>query len=192
MKNIFLASFAVAVCFSAPFFSLEALATPAEIILIRHGEKPATGNDLNERGYQRANALVGFFETDARVTRFGLPVAIYAMAPKQGGGSLRAIETVAPLAKSLNLSVNDNYTRPEVQAVANEILNNPAFDGRMVLICWEHAEIPPLAQALGATLAPLSWKGSVFDRAWVIDFSGDQVSSFQDLAQHLLPGDSNN
>jgi hypothetical protein len=60
----------------------------------------------------------------------------------------------------------------------------------MVLICWQHGEIPALAQALGVDSAPEEWSDDVFDRVWAIDFEGGEVSKFQDLPQHVLPGDS--
>jgi hypothetical protein len=72
-----------------------------------------------------------------------------------------------------------------------DILTNPAYDGKMVLICWVHQDIPALAQDLGATTAPSKW-GKAYDRVWEINYSGGQVSGFQDLPQHLMPGDSSN
>lgn len=177
---------------SLSFFLSAALATPAQVILIRHAEKPLTGPHLNERGYQRAQALVSFFETDPQMTQFGVPVAIYAMSPKaDGDSSVRAIETMTPLAKSLNLQLHTEYTKKKIDALAKDILSNPAYEGHMVLVCWEHNMIPLIAQALGAKTAPSDWDGSlVFDRAWVIDFKDGKAASFQDLPQHILPGDS--
>src|SRR5665213_1161111 len=93
----------LALFFAAFMFNAVASATPAQIVIIRHGEKPKSGPDLDARGYQRAHALVGFFEKNPAMLRFGRPVAIYAMAPKtqvdpsDDEGSLRAIETVQPL-----------------------------------------------------------------------------------------------
>jgi hypothetical protein len=182
------------------FANATAFATPAQVILIRHAEKPPTGPDLNDRGYQRANALVGFFLNNPAMTEFGTPVAIYAMAVKTGAAqdgsalesSKRPIETVTPLAQKLGLTIHDNFAKTDVDATVADIMNNPAYDGHMVLICWEHNMIPLFAQAFGAKTAPTSWDDTVFDRAWVITFSGASVTSFQNLPQHLLPGDSEN
>ena len=52
-----------------------ALAKPGQVIIIRHGEKPAEGDDLTVKGRERAAALAPFFQDgDYR------PVAIYAVA----------------------------------------------------------------------------------------------------------------
>ncbi len=166
-----------------------AQATPSQILMIRHAEKPATGNDLDKAGRARAEALVGFFETDPRMLQYGTPVAIYAMAPKKNDGSMRPIETVTPLANSLGLVLIEKYTRQEYAAAAQEILNKPEYEGKMVLICWEHDVIPDFADALGVSNAP-AWPDQAFDRVWKIDYENNQVSSFQDLPQHLMPGDS--
>ncbi len=181
-----LAAALLSVCAAAP----RAWAAPAQVIIIRHGEKPDSGPDLDERGYQRAQALVGYFQNNPAVTQFGPPAAIYAMDPKREGGSMRAIETVQPLAQALGLSVNTDYTRKQIQPLVSDIMSNPAYDGKMVLICWEHSVIPDIAQAFGWTAAPRSWPGNAFDRTWILTFQGDQVVNFVDAPQNLLPGDS--
>jgi hypothetical protein len=56
--------------------------------------------------------------------------------------------------------------------LAKLILANPAYAGKTVLICWNHEEIPQLAAALGVTPEPPKWKGSVFDRVYVISYPG--------------------
>ncbi|MHB2025620.1 MAG: hypothetical protein ACYCPQ_03130 [Elusimicrobiota bacterium] len=163
---------------------------PAQIIIIRHGEKPETGNTLSPRGRLRAQALVGFFKKNPAVTRFGPPAAIYAMAPNSEDGSLRPIETVTPLAQSLGLPINENFHKKDLPGLAEDIMKNPSCAGRMVLVCWEHHMIPKLARQLGWDSAPQSWPGSVFDRAWILNFTGERVSSFQNIPENVLPGDS--
>ena len=164
-------------------------AMPAQVILIRHGEKPEIGKELNERGWQRANALPGFFKGNPDVNEFGFPVAIYAMAPKDDEGSVRAIQTVTPLAQVLHQKILSNYKKKSIEALVEEIRTSHAYDGKMVLICWEHKVIPEIALALGLKNGPQKW-GSVYDRAWVLTFKGNEVSHFKNVAQHLLPGDS--
>ncbi|NNN05524.1 MAG: histidine phosphatase family protein [Elusimicrobia bacterium] len=167
-----------------------AWAAPAQVIVIRHGEKPPSGPDLDEQGYARAQALVGFFQNNPAVTQFGTPAAIYAMDPKGPNGSLRAIETVTPLAQALGLSINKDYKRKDIPQLVQDILSNSAYDGKTVLICWEHRVIPDIVDAFGWTSAPQSWAGSSFDRAWVLTFTGDRVTDFVDVPEHVLPGDS--
>jgi hypothetical protein len=175
---------------AASAMALPACAAPAQVIIIRHGEKPSTGNELSPQGFQRADALVGFFEHNPAVTQYGAPVAIYAMDPKDADGSLRPIETVTPLANALGLTIDHDYVKDQLPALVSDIMANPAYDGKMVLICWEHKVIPTLVQDFGWSAAPDAWSGSVFDQAWVLDFDGGKVSSFQIVPEHLLPGDS--
>lgn len=105
------------------FFFIPSLwATPAQIILIRHAEKPETGNELNERGWQRANALPYFFENNPEILRFGWPVALYAMSPKDETGSVRAIQTVTPLANYLGLGIHVSFKKNDVDPLMNEIM----------------------------------------------------------------------
>ena len=54
-----------------------------QVIVIRHGEKPDSGNGLNSQGFARAQALVDFLLNNPAVTKFGTPAAIYAMKPKR-------------------------------------------------------------------------------------------------------------
>lgn len=166
-------------------FSQLGWATPAQVLIIRHAEKPAQGNELSPKGQSRAQSLIGFFKPLA-------PVAIYAASPDKPGGSIRSIQTVEPTASALGLQLQTQFTASQVQELASVVLNSPELDGKVVLICWAHSQIPEIAAALGAEQAPSSWNGSVFDRVWRLDFKQGQVMSFLDLPQHVLPGDSKN
>jgi hypothetical protein len=170
--------------------SLSAWATPAQIVILRHGEKPANGNDLSPQGYQRANALPGLFKSDPALLHFGTPAAVYAMGPKGPDGTERPIETVTPLAQALGLTLQDQFDKKDIQDLVTEVMTDPKYDGKMVVICWEHSTIPEIAQDFGAANVPAVWLGNVFDRLWVLDFTGNKVTKFQDLPQDLLPGDS--
>ena len=162
-----------------------ASATPAQILLIRHAEKPEIGNGLSEDGFKRAQALRHYFETNPAVTKFGTPVAIYAMAPKDEDGSIRAIQTVAPLARDLNLEIHQDFTKKKIKDLAKEILSNPDYDGKMVLICWEHKIIPDIAERLGVDPRPQDWPGSDFSTVFEINYSNNQVSSFKTFSELL-------
>ena len=183
---------------SALIFSSAAFAAPAQIVLIRHAEKPGYGSGLSARGFERAEALVKFFQTPA-VTRYGAPAAIYAAAPKNEDSSLRSIQTVTPLAGALRLTINTDFTRGQAHKLARAIMEAPGYNGRMVLICWQHEAIVEIVrvlaeynnseQAVQNTL-PYEWAADAFDRAWILDLSGGKVVSFKNIPQRLLPGDS--
>ena len=145
---------------------------PAQIILIRHAEKPADPADphLSRAGVKRAEQLVPFITTDPAMTKFGLPVAVFATRTTKHDDGQRTQETVAPLARALNLPVQTPYLGKEYAALAKLILADPAYAGKTVIICWNHDAIPQLAAALGVTPAPPKWKGSVFDQVYVIAY----------------------
>jgi hypothetical protein len=145
---------------------------PAQIILIRHADKPVDPADphLSPAGVQRAERLVSFITTDPTMTRFGLPVAVFATRTTKDENGQRTQETVAPLAKVLKLPVQTPFLGKDYAALANLILADPAYAGKTVLICWNHEEIPRLAAALGVTPEPPKWKGSTFDQVYVISY----------------------
>ncbi len=166
-----------------------ALATPARVILIRHGEKPDDGPELNARGWQRAEALVGFFEHDPVAAKLGAPTALFAMAPKGPDGSVRAVQTLTPLSNALGVKIDSRFKKNDVAQAAAAVLAAP--DGAVVAVCWEHSVIPSLLKALGWSGGPSKWPGGdVYDRAWILDFEGGKPAAFVDAPQHLLPGDS--
>lgn len=184
----------------APGLALAALAalarhvhaSPAQVIIIRHAEKPADGPDLDADGKKRAQALVGFFQHAPSVTKHGPPVAIYAMDPGDDGGSRRTIETVTPLAEALGLKIVTDFRRKQIPRLVREILDTPAYKGKTVLVCWERTAIPDIAAAFGWNGAPPKWPDALYDRAWVLNLAGDDVFSFADVPQRLLPDDDAN
>jgi hypothetical protein len=145
---------------------------PAQIILIRHAEKPPDPEDphLSRAGRKRAERLVSFITTDPAMTKFGLPVAVFATQATKHDNGQRTQETVAPLARALKLPVQTPYLGKDYPALAKLVLATPAYAGKTVLICWNHEEIPQLAAALGVTPEPPKWKGSVFDQVYVISY----------------------
>lgn len=157
---------------SPPVLAQSRAAHPAQIILLRHAEKPADPSDphLSAAGVERAKHLVRFIKTDPVMTRFGLPVAVFATQTTKDDNGQRTQETVAPLAAALELPVQTPYHGKDYAALAEQILSNPAYAGKTVVICWNHEEIPQLAAALGVTPAPPKWKGSVFDVVYVISY----------------------
>jgi hypothetical protein len=151
---------------------------PSRIILIRHAEKPDDPADphLTEAGRARAKRLVTYITTDPAMIRLGAPVAVYATQTTKHDDGQRTQETVAPLARALKLTVQTPYLGKEYAAIAREILANPSYRGKTILICWNHETITELASALGVVPQPPKWKGSVFDRVYVISYTGGKAS----------------
>src|SRR5207249_893800 len=141
---------------------------PAQIILIRHGEKPEDPEavHLSKAGEKRASELVPFLTTDPEMTKHGLPVALYATRTTKHGHGQRTQETIAPLAKQLHLPVEAPFLSEEYAKLAKSILSNPKYHGKTVLICWTHEFIPQLSAALGVQPQPPKWKDTVYDRVY--------------------------
>ena len=107
------------------------------------------------------------------MTRFGLPVAIFATRTTKDDNGQRTQETVAPLAKALKLPVQTPYLGKGYAKLARLVLTNPEYAGKTVLICWNHEQINNLVAALGVTPVPGKWKDSVYDRVYIISYDGD-------------------
>jgi hypothetical protein len=167
-------------------FAHSARARPAEIILLRHAEKPADTRipDLSPRGAERAQALARLLA----VWPDGHPVAIFAARPTAHAPSRRSIETIEPTARELHLPVQTTYSATQLAQLASELTINHAYDDRLVVVCWVHDELPALAQALGVKKAPV-WNGKTFDRLWCIQYANGKAT-LKNLPQRLLPGDS--
>lgn len=172
------------------FLAITVHAKPAQIILLRHAEKPsAKSEELSEIGYRRAEALPGVFQSRAELQKFGNPVALFAAGYDPGNSSKRAIQTMTPTARALGLSLQTDFFKGDEEQIAEAILNDSSFDQKTVVICWTHSMLPDLAVALGARKSPAKWKGDTYDRFWVLTESGKGYS-FADLPQRALPEDS--
>jgi len=160
---------------------------PHLVLIIRHAEKPDdTGGEkdpnLSARGYERAAAL-------ATVIPEHFPRPDCLIATKRSKGSNRPVETITPLAKALHVEIESSLNDAEVDQLAHELLTDPKYAGKTVLIAWHHGKIPALAKDLGVTAVPDKWNSEVFDRVWEISFDGDAVV-WKDVPQKALPGDS--
>jgi hypothetical protein len=163
-----------------------ASATPAQIIFLRHAEKPAEGPELTARGWERAKALAPLFTSDPRALEHGPAVAIFAMKP----GSARAVQTMEATARALKIRTDHHYFRDEIDGLVNAIRKSKAGEGKTIIVCWEHKVIPEMLKAFGWKEGPKKWPDDVYDRLWILDFENGKPVRFRDLPQKLLPGDS--
>ncbi|MFO0966835.1 MAG: hypothetical protein U0793_14780 [Gemmataceae bacterium] len=163
-----------------------ALAMPGQVLIIRHAEK---GEDehLSARGRERAAALAVYFLERAEVLEKGRPVAVYAQKSTMKRPSKRPVETVAPVAAALMQKVIV-YSHSDYLKMVEEIKTKREYEGKTVLICWEHTAIEDVAKAFGVKETP-RWRGKDFDRVWVLTFSGDGVT-LRNLGQRLMFGDA--
>jgi broad specificity phosphatase PhoE len=161
-----------------------AIDPPRLILIIRHAEKPDSDDDihLSARGKERAEALVKSIPEN-----FAKPDFIFAA--HKSAKSDRSVETVSPLAKAINLEVSAAFEDEEYKKLAKQILSDPRYSNKIILICWHHGKIPELAAALGAKKPPAEWDKKIFDRVWQIKFK-EGKAKWNDLPQTTLPGDS--
>jgi phosphohistidine phosphatase SixA len=157
---------------------------PHIIMIIRHAEK--TGDkldaDLSKKGYERAEALAKVFPAQ-------FPRPDYLIATKRSKNSNRPVETITPLSKVLHEEIEAKYGDKEYDQLAHELLTDPKYAGKTVLIAWHHGNLPELAEALGAKDAPDKWDDDVFNRVWEITYEKGTVQ-FKDLPENALPEDA--
>jgi hypothetical protein len=178
-------------------FTQSALAAPARIIILRHGEK-ADSWKLCETGQQRAQALaLNYLGKDAAnslfkdsnepafffaitlhtielaspaVASWSKPLILYSVMPKEGGDKKE-------FTKALNR---------RTQEAARNILANPALKGKTVVMVWEHKHIADedleakfegeqvtLRQLFKLDIlpgVPRTWPGDTYDYFWIVDF----------------------
>lgn len=193
---------------------IAATAHPARIIILRHAEK-LDALQLCGIGQQRAAALaqqyLGKNATESLMVN-GPPAAFYST-------TLHTLETLVPSVQSWRMSQRTyasaappGMPQQEKDAVLNratrravaEIMSDPSFTGRTVVMAWEHrhiadqrmeakypGQIVTLRQALHLhTLVdvPTQWSKGNFDYFWIVDFAdakSDRPTGFRMLLQQF-------
>lgn len=173
-----------------------------KIMVIRHAEKPtgqikgvspdgsANAEDLIVQGWQRAGALIGLFDPPAgKGCRTGLatPQHLFASGVAKHSESLRPEHTIAPLSAKLGVETETQYFKGDETKLASAAVEA----GGVVLIAWEHQDIPKIATAIyPGGRYPSGWPDDRFDLVWVFDrtSTGDGWA-FSQVPQLLLAGD---
>jgi hypothetical protein len=158
------------------------------LVLLRHAEKTPHHGDpvhLSARGRARARLLASDYLPHP-AGLFPVPGRLVAMAPHRrhpDRHSHRCAETLQPTADALGLPLHARrYARGEGRrAVASAARHaRRSSDGGSVVVCWEHAELPAMARALGFRdvrswgLRPCDPDRDAaghdcFDATWVVD-----------------------
>jgi hypothetical protein len=178
-------------------FAHSAIAAPARLIILRHGEK-ANARKLCEIGEQRAKALaLTYLGKDANKSLFAAgeePAFFFAI-------TLHTIELAAPSVASWNKPLilysvvpesgqsKEDFTKAlnqRTQEAARGLLDNPALKGKTVVVVWEHKHIAnakldndferqgvTLRQLLNLDIlpgVPKTWPEDTYDYFWIVDF----------------------
>jgi len=154
----------------------EVLARPAEGLLLRHGHKSGErvngmnlNTNLSHKGWQQALHLAQIVPA-CFVQGKRLHLASYRFDLATGKNA-RSYQTLVPLAVASGASIRV-YSDSESASRANGqmILADPANDGALVVIAWEHRHMPELAQGLGwQTLGAIA--NDDFDSLWLLRYS---------------------
>jgi broad specificity phosphatase PhoE len=165
----------------------------AVILIIRHAEDPPSGHGLSPRGEERAKAYINYFQNFTVDSKRREPEAVLVAADSKQ--SHRPRLTVEPFAKAAKLPIDRRFANKQPTDLASELRAN--YQGKVILVCWHHGQIPALLRALGAvpeTLLPNGkWPKTVYD--WVLMVSFDEngrviPESTRRISEHLLQGDS--
>lgn len=194
----------------------EVLAVPGKIIILRHGEKE-NKYALCDTGIDRSLALgVQYLGKNAADSLFPAegPEAVLAI-------TLHTLETIAPAANTWGKPVityssvplpdpsdkeKDLLLNQLTQQAAQDALANPLWNGKTVVLVWEHKHIASkkleddypgqeitLRQLLNLDQldgVPTTWEGSNYDYFWIVDYgnAGSAVpTGFQTLQQDFAP-----
>jgi hypothetical protein len=183
-------------CSFAPAF-----AAPARIIILRHGEKESSWR-LCGVGQARADALAAtYLGRNAAQSLFAggeEPAAFLAI-------TLHTLELAAPAAATWDLPVTMFSVLPQKATEASEkaldrrtqeaaaaLLGNPAWQGKTVVIVWEHKHVANAklaAKSSGEAVTfrqllqldrlkdvPETWPASNYDYFWIVDYAGGSTT----------------
>ena len=163
------------------------------ILIIRHAENPPNGHGLSPRGEERAKAYINYFLNFTVDSKRLEPNAVVVAADSKH--SHRPRLTVQPFAKAANLTIDSRFANKQPADLAAAL--RASYQGKVILICWHHGQIPAVLRALGADPATLlpggKWPRDVYD--WVIMVSFDENGHLipegtRRITEHLLEGDS--
>lgn len=176
--------------------------SPTRIIYIRHAEKPEKDGDsgttangtsdsksLTPRGWQRAGALDRFFCPLSPLESI-TPRTIFAANVDADDPSKRPIETVTPLFEYLQtqgpVDFITSYEKADHDGLTQDLLGREG----VVLVAWEHKQIPALVACLpGSPATPGNWPDDRFDMCWILDSTANGWS-FSQKPQLLLANDT--
>jgi hypothetical protein len=191
---------------------------PAQIYVIRHGEKPADpptptaapappfgvdidGNQsihsLLPRGWQRSGALAVLFAPALGPPQASLRTPATLFSPDYGDPDKtqghRTYQTIQGLSARLGVPINSPFAEGQESALASAVVAD--YTG-VVLICWEHQHIPAIGTALptvSGTQIPAAWPGDRFDVIWSFTLqpgASPAEYAFSQIPQQLLAGDA--
>lgn len=161
-KTFFLSVFSI---FISHFCEAQSLpdSIPLRVLIIRHGEKPDSGYNLNCKGWNRAIAL-----PKAIIPQFGIPDFVYVpnMTTGKKTKTVRMYQTVIPMAIKYNLVINSKYEETDSLEIAENIMHLKGT----VMVVWDKKNIAPLVRNFGIRNRVLDWPDKDYDTIWIIEY----------------------
>ncbi len=185
----------IIILFFSLLLCLNVLATPKEIVIVRHADKWAehSGPALNPTGYARAINFAFYF-----LQQFGPPDYVVSTSPYKFSSnysrSIREMQTIAPLVNILTTKkttrdffILDPYPPADYRQLAKWLLEKSKFNNQLVLVCWDHRSIPKLAKKLGVKQQLPTWPEGDFDSVYILKYNqSGQLASFK-ILHHQYP-----
>ncbi len=150
----FILPIVIIICFCGWLFCYFSISPVTTVILVRHGDRDPTGNDLNGLGLARAQEL-------ARVLDECPITTIYA------SNVSRTQQTAQPLATQLGLTLQI-YDPANLQALTDEIKSQ--HTGEIVLVVGHSDSVSPTIELLGISPPPSLIPGNEFDHLYIVTF----------------------
>ena len=138
-----------ATCFAALGFCLpSAWAQPAEVMLLRHGDKDRVRGDfyLSLKGFLRAVNLGRLLPACfGPIDQIGF--YMFAVGSQK---KVRSFQTAMPLAVATGINIMMfTHSANNSSGKGAELLKAEWAQGKKIVLFWEHRRIPELAAALG-------------------------------------------
>lgn len=151
---------------------------PARIVIIRHGEKPAKGDNLSCAGLNRSLQLVPVL-----YRKIGIPDFVFTPALDLGRSTstARMYQTIVPFAVKYNLKIDTKYDVSDTKELAHAIMKRSGT----VLLVWEHKAAVKIVKDLGVP-DELKWDDSDFDTILIITFQNGKPVLTMD-SEHIHP-----
>ena len=88
-------------------------------------------------------------------------------------------ETVLPLSQAVGVPIDQSYADQDYGALALILPGSEKYQGKSVLICWHHGNIPSLLNAIGALVGtyPDPWPKMTFNMMIKLTIEGTGVSA---------------
>lgn len=153
-----------------------------KVVIIRHAEKPAEGDNLSCKGLNRSLDLPAVL-----YNKFKVPSKIFvpAVDNKKSASQLRMLETIMPFAVKYNVSIDSRFDVTDSKELAAAIMKINGY----ALVVWEHDNIDNIVKALGITDYTAKWNDADFDSIWIISFENGKGKLSVDK-ENLNPGDA--